>query len=179
MTTTVDARLVHKIRSGSTLGFGDTVAFIGLLNNLSECLPGETPEFFSSAEIIVSRAPGRIDLMGGIADYSGSFVLPFPIANATHVALQLQKEPILRIASVPTDRNDRLRLFEMSLPEFLSSSRPIDYAAAHARFTHEPEHHWAAYVAGAFLVLMRERGCVFKQGACLLISSAVPEGKGV
>src|SRR5215207_3402000 len=49
---------------------------------------------FGSGEVLVTRAPGRIDLMGGIADYSGSLVLQWPIAAATHVALQLQKTPI-------------------------------------------------------------------------------------
>ena len=38
---------------------------------------------------------------------------------------------------------------------------------------------WAAYVAGALVVLMRERGMRFADGLSILISSAVPEGKGV
>jgi L-arabinokinase len=37
----------------------------------------------------VTRAPGRLDVLGGIADYSGSLVLQMPIAEACHVALQL------------------------------------------------------------------------------------------
>jgi L-arabinokinase len=40
-------------------------------------------------ELLVTRAPGRLDVMGGIADYSGSLVLQMPIAEACHVALQL------------------------------------------------------------------------------------------
>ena len=39
----------------------------------------------------MTRAPGRLDVMGGIADYSGSLVLQMPIAEACHVALQLQQ----------------------------------------------------------------------------------------
>lgn len=38
----------------------------------------------------MSRAPGRLDVMGGIADYSGSLVLQMPIHEACHVALQMQ-----------------------------------------------------------------------------------------
>jgi hypothetical protein len=41
-------------------------------------------------ELLVTRAPGRLDVMGGIADYSGSLVLQMPIAEACHVALQRQ-----------------------------------------------------------------------------------------
>lgn len=40
--------------------------------------------------MLVTRAPGRLDVMGGIADYSGSLVLQMPIAEACHVALQRQ-----------------------------------------------------------------------------------------
>jgi len=39
--------------------------------------------------------------------------------------------------------------------------------------------HWAAYVAGVFLVLRRERHLNFPNGARILISSSVPGGKGV
>lgn len=113
--------------------------------------------------------------MGGIADYSGSLVLQWPIAAATHVALQLQETPTLHICSLPSNPEEQTRFFEMPLADFCSQ----DYASARAMFQREPERHWAAYVAGAFLVLLRERNCVFNQGARILISSEVPEGKGV
>ena len=37
----------------------------------------------------MARAPGRLDVMGGIADFSGSLVLQMPLGLAAHVALQL------------------------------------------------------------------------------------------
>ena len=75
---------MYRISSGTTQGMTDTTAFIGL----PEQLPGELKDFFGArGEIYVSRAPGRLDLMGGIADYSGSLVLQLTIARAPHVAL--------------------------------------------------------------------------------------------
>src|SRR5207249_10954448 len=47
------------------------------------------------------------------------------------------------------------------------------------RFERDPARHWAAYVAGVFLVLMREREFNFQDGARILIASRVPQGKGV
>ena len=135
----------------------------------------KSPGLFSPAEIVVSRAPGRIDLMGGIADYSGSLVLQWPIAAATHVALQLQDTPTLQIRSLPSISDEQTRSFEMPLADLYAH----DYASARALFQRESDQYWAAYVAGAFLVLMRERNCVFEQGARILITSDVPEGKGV
>jgi galactokinase len=42
---------------------------------------------------VVARAPGRLDVMGGIADYSGSLVLQLPLVEACHVAAQLRATP--------------------------------------------------------------------------------------
>jgi len=119
--------------------------------------------------LVVTRAPGRLDVMGGIADYSGSLVLQLPIADATYVALQKTEARTLRILS------QRTRSIEIDLQNF---DGPVEYEAARALFT-KAENHWAAYVAGVFLVLMREKNTRFENGASLLIHSTVPEGKGV
>jgi L-arabinokinase len=170
----------YKITAGSTQGLGDTENFIESLDLLLASLPNGWRNLFDSErELVVTRAPGRLDLMGGIADYSGSLVLQFPIRNAVHGALQRIEGKALRIASVPNRPGDLPRLFEMELNEFAQSRSPIEYASARARFARDPKDHWAAYVAGAFLVLMRERDFGFKEGAHVLIKSTVPEGKGV
>jgi len=137
-------------------------------------LEAQLPGFFSPAEIVVSRAPGRIDLMGGIADYSGSLVLQWPIAAATHVAVQLQETPSLHVCSLPSHSGEP-RSFEMPLAELCT----LDYDSARALFAANADQHWAAYVAGAFLVLTREQQHNVTQGAKILVSSRVPEGKGV
>lgn len=45
----------------------------------------------------MTRAPGRLDVMGGIADYSGSLVLQLPLAQACHVAVQTHPLPLQRV----------------------------------------------------------------------------------
>jgi galactokinase len=125
--------------------------------------------FDDRGPVVVTRAPGRLDVMGGIADYSGSLVLQLPIADATYVALQESESRTLRILSQKT------RSIEIDLQNF---DGPVEYKAARALFN-KAENHWAAYVAGVFLVLMREKNTRFEKGAALLIHSTVPEGKGV
>ncbi|CAH1448489.1 unnamed protein product [Lactuca virosa] len=39
-------------------------------------------------DIYVPRAPGTLDVIGGIADYSGSLVLQMPIREACHIVVQ-------------------------------------------------------------------------------------------
>src|SRR3989440_5804969 len=164
------------IISGSTHGLSDTENFIASLDQSLSSLPAGWRDLFDSRrDLIVTRAPGRLDLMGGIADYSGSLVLQWPIDSAVHTAIQRHSGKTLRIASVPEALNKTARLFEINLDELLGA----DYSVLHARFNDEPENHWAAYVAGAFPVLVRERNASFSEAADMLIRSAVPDGKGV
>src|ERR1700741_1136493 len=154
-----------EIVSGSTQNLRDVTEFI-------ETLDKHKSLFESQPEITIARAPGRLDVMGGIADYSGSLGLELPIAEATLVAVQKDQSRRLRIVSLLD--NETLS-FGMPLSDLERDGKPIEYAEAQRYFNQ----HWAAYVAGVFLVLSRELGVHFDRGARLFISSQVPEGKGV
>jgi len=167
---------MYKITSGTTHNLGDAAAFLKMLENL----PAEYADLFDGENgIIVTRAPGRLDLMGGIADYSGSLVLQLPIAAASHVALQRRQDRAVRIISMAVGPRQPVRSFEISLDDFLDRELPIEYLEARNRFAADSQHNWAAYAAGAFPVLMREKDFCFDNGANILIRSEVPEGKGV
>lgn len=171
---------MYQIVHGSTHNLPDVDNFIETLNTLDRNLTPEARGLFDpQAELVVTRAPGRLDVMGGIADYSGSLVLQLPIREATFVALQRDSSRMLKIVSLGAEANSRTAIFEMPLANFASDGKPVDYGVARAYFQHDPTQHWAAYVAGAFLVLMRERGVEFNEGARIFIASQVPEGKGV
>lgn len=163
--------------AGSTQGMADTEVFIESLAATVSSLPEAWRNVFDlHRELIVTRAPGRIDLMGGIADYSGSLVLQWPIQAAAHVALQRNTSKTLRIVSIAESGGSDIRLFQMTLAQlpFL-----VAYDRAREFFARQPEDQWAAYVAGAFLILMRERNLSCNDGVSILIQSRVPEGKGV
>ena len=134
--------------------------------------------FDRTAPVTVSRAPGRLDVMGGIADYSGSLVLQRPIAEATFAALQRTDALRIDVVSLSPDANGIPRVFALPLSSLYENGAPIAYDYARAKFR-SPETHWAAYVVGVFLVLMRERGVSFSKGSKIMISSRVPEAKGV
>jgi L-arabinokinase len=174
------AQAGYEIVDGQKHQLPDVSAFIETLSNLEKHPAPEARTLFDTqSEIIVARAPGRLDIMGGIADYSGSLVLELPIAEATLVALQKTDDRTLSTVSL-SDDSTRASLFEMSLADFEGTGgEPIQYGEAHALFQRDGGTHWAAYVAGVVLVLMRERGVRFAKGVRLLISSRVPLGKGV
>ncbi|XP_075508427.1 L-arabinokinase-like isoform X1 [Primulina tabacum] len=203
-----------EILHGDFLGLSDTVSF---LNSLSEFDvvhdSGKGTEkhqirerkaaaglFNWEEDIFVARAPGRLDVMGGIADYSGSLVLQMPIREACHVAVQkihptkqrLWKHaqarqdakgqgptPVLQIVSYGSELSNRGPTFDMDLSDFMDGEQPMSYEAARSYFSRDPSQRWAAYIAGTILVLMKEFGLHFENSIRMLVSSAVPEGKGV
>jgi L-arabinokinase len=125
--------------------------------------------------VFIARAPGRLDVMGGIADYSGALVLQWPIREATRVAVRPWTEPRISITSVGHSGLER----RCDVPLDVVADPRRTYDSARAWFAADPTRHWAAYVAGVFHVLSREHGVTFATGAAILVESDVPEGKGV
>lgn len=121
----------------------------------------------------VARAPGRLDVMGGIADYSGALVLQWPIREATTVRVQCLPSQTLRVTSTS---GSAPRTVEVPL-DLVNRARP-PYDEVRAWFA-AADRHWAAYVAGVFGVLAGELGVCFPCGAAIDVTSYVPEGKGV
>ncbi|KAJ1255603.1 hypothetical protein BS78_K183500 [Paspalum vaginatum] len=199
-----------EILHGDTQGLTDTMSFLkslsGLVGNDLRNPEKQTREraaasvlFDWEEEIYVARAPGRLDVMGGIADYSGSLVLQMPIREACHVAVQRsdptkQKQwkhtqarqlakggamPVLQIVSFGSELSNRAPTFDMDLSDFMDGDKPISYDQAKEYFSLDPSQKWAAYVAGTIFVLMTELGVRFTDSMSILVSSSVPEGKGV
>ena len=123
----------------------------------------------------VARAPGRLDVMGGIADYSGSLVLQWPIREATTVRVRFLPSDTLRVTSSGASGANRTIEVPLAL---VNQARP-PYDELRAWFAESPDRHWAAYVAGVFGVLAGEAGVQFPQGADIDVTSNIPEGKGV
>lgn len=132
--------------------------------------------FDPAADVLTARAPGRLDVMGGIADYSGSLVLQLPLAAEARVDVAWDDDVPRTVTVCTTDPSAAHGTAEVRVPlESLFDS----YAAVRERFARNPEAQWAAYVAGSITVLHRERGVVFLRGVRWLVRSEVPAGKGV
>lgn len=198
---------------GDVQGLSDTMSFLKSLAELNSVYDSGKAEkrqmrerkaaaglFNWEEDIFVTRAPGRLDVMGGIADYSGSLVLQMPIREACHVAVQRNhptkhrlwkhaqarqnargegSRPVLQIVSYGSELSNRAPTFDMDLSDFMDGEKPMSYEKARKYFAQDPAQKWAAYIAGTILVLMKELGVRFEDSISLLVSSSVPEGKGV
>lgn len=121
--------------------------------------------FAAGRPVAVARAPGRLDVLGGIADYSGGLVLELPLAAATLAAAQSDDDHL--VVAVSGDRRLAVDAAELA-------TAPLDKLAE--RFSDRDV--WGAYVLGPIALLLRE-GSVDVRGMRLFVSSVVPEGKGV
>src|SRR5512140_1932836 len=73
--------------------------------------------FFNSGEIYVTRVPARLDVMGGISDYSGGNVCEGVLGEGMVIALQPR-----------TDRTMRVRTMQANCKGLPVETRiPLDY----------------------------------------------------
>ena len=135
--------------------------------------------FDRAAPLLVARAPGRLDLMGGIADYSGSLVLQLPLAAATLVCAQASDDGHVTVRSPGVAAIDAAPEVSIPLATLAPGGVWLDYDEARALLAADPRRQWAAYVVGALVVLGCERGMHAEHGLRLLVDSTVPAGKGV
>jgi len=114
----------------------------------------------------VARAPGRLDVMGGIADYTGSVVCEMPLAEAAATIAQRRNDDRLFCHSRQLER-------VVELP--LDTVRQNDPAKVAAALTGDDK--WARYLVGC-LWWLAQHGTE-PVGMTVIVDSDVPLGGGV
>ena len=130
--------------------------------------------FATTQPIFVTRAPGRLDVMGGISDYSGGLCLEWPLQCATHCAIQRSNDDTIRVFSANAAAEGWTA--QVAVPAALLA---CDYQTARAHLERAQCPQWALYVLGAFVALQQENPLPRPGGARLFVDSDVPIGAGV
>jgi len=133
--------------------------------------------FDPAAPVWVGRAPGRLDVMGGIADYSGSLVLQMPLAMAAVAYVQLRTDGRVLIesrADVALLGNQRAAYATRDVCEL-----GLDINRVKSIVTADPTTAWAAYIVGTLTILVQQTGVNLSGGVTIVVDSDVPLGKGV
>ena len=135
--------------------------------------------FFNSGEVWVARVPARLDVMGGIADYSGANVCEAVLGRGMLMALQARTDRTLRIRT--------MQIGKRSLP--VETRIPLDYLAsgdtvgAYAQIRElcraNPLASWVAYIGGSIFTLLKEESVSLPYGFSFLLLSAVPMNVGI
>ncbi len=135
-------------------------------------------DFGNGRAIRVSRAPGRLDVMGGIADYTGALVCEATLDRAAAVALSQRDDRDVQVFSF--NLFDDHKPFTLRIPLNALATQPAETLR---REFAEPGRRWAGYLAGCLFVL-HEAGLVdlrdpLHKGVNLALYSTVPIGAGV
>ena len=135
--------------------------------------------YFNTGEIVVTRVPARLDVMGGIADYSGAHVCEGVLGRGMVIALQPRTDRTLRIRtmqahhrSIPVETRIPLDYFEMG-------QGFVSYEHVQALCRSNPLASWAAYIGGSIFTLLKEECVHLPFGFSLLLLSGVPMNVGI
>ena len=123
--------------------------------------------------MIAGRAPGRLDVLGGVADYSGSLVLQMPIAATTTVRLATLPEAWIRVTS-----GDRAAVAAPATAcgVVAATGEP---AAVRRWLDEHGVAAWARYPLGCLMLFCDRFGWRPREGLAIEIDSDVPVSMGV
>ena len=145
--------------------------------------PESDPEglasLFKSGEIVLTRVPARLDVMGGIADYSGSHVCEGVLSRGMAIALQPRTDRTLRIRTMLSDRRSLPVETRIPLSYFEDGDGYASYEQIHMLCNANPLSSWTSYVCGSIFTLLREESVRLPFGFNLLLLSGVPMNVGI
>lgn len=135
--------------------------------------------FFNSGEIFVTRVPARLDVMGGISDYSGGNVCEGVLGGGMVIALQPRTDRTLRIRTMQANRRGLPVETRIPLDYFESADGFVTYEQAQELCRANPLSSWAAYIGGSIFTLLKEEGVHLSYGFSLFLLSGVPMNVGI
>jgi len=136
-------------------------------------LRGPGSYFSVELPVHISRAPGRLDLMGGNVDYTGGLVFQATIQEATWAAVQLRQDGKIVLWNPQMQHEGWQDRVECELASL------ADETAVRQQVNASPKIRWTAYVLGVFHFLLRRYPARTIAGATVYIESNVPLNKGV
>lgn len=137
------------------------------------------PSFFTTGRPIqIVRAPGRLDIMGGLGGHKAPLSLSLPTSEAACAAIQARDDDLIRLWS-PCGDDSRTQMLSVRIGDLGLPAAPIDYDDARAFLVADPKDRWAGYILGSLLVLAREHALTPEHGAEVLMYSDVPNLCGV
>lgn len=152
---------------------------------LEYLLQEDSPELFFSfglkkgGQVIVTHAPARLDIMGGVADYCGANVFEMTLDRTAIAACQAREDRNLCAVTLRAGSQFKPN-FHLALDSFYADGSLKTYPQVQGYLNQEPSTAWASYILGGFYVLLKE-GKInqFPHGAAIVIKSDIPIGGGV
>lgn len=123
-------------------------------------------------------SPGRLDMLGGVADYSGSLVLEVATSVLSDVQISSESAPSLAATLHLTSESFR-EDGTISLPLAPLEAAAIRLSDIRSALTSAGAPKWCFYVYGAFAVFALNTGWRPKTSMRVVVRSSVPLAQGV
>ena len=127
--------------------------------------------FSAEEKIYRSSSPGRLDVMGGVADYSGSLLLQMPIRERVEVALQKRNDGWLHVRT-------KMETGEANFSIHWNELQHLGSQEAGKLIRSKQQGQWASYIIGCVVMLSHEKK-ISIHGLSIEVESSIPWGKGV
>lgn len=154
--------------SAGTAGIGE-MSDKGASSSVVAEVLGQVPD---GAPGSVASAPGRVDIMGGLAEYAGSLVLNMPLAERACVAIQRRSEPDLSIRWTPSLGLDGREATVLPMSKLLGpDGAPVDTDRGRALTQGQAAHHLRCIV-GAIVEMFRSRPALRCEGGLSVVGGS-------
>ena len=133
-----------------------------------------------NGRVIITRAPARLDVMGGIAEYCGGNVFGLTLERSAVVGCQAKPDRQLSVLSFDAPAQGYQSALQISIDDFYTDGNLKSYEEVQPLFAHNPQTAWTGYVLGGFFALLKE-GVVdcLPHGAAVIIKSNIPVEAGI
>lgn len=133
-----------------------------------------------NGQVIITRAPARLDVMGGIAAHCGANVFESTLERSAVVGCQARADHKLSALSFDAAIHGYQSAKQISIDDFYTDGNLKSYEDVRSLFAHNPQTTWAGYVLGGFFVLLKE-GIIdhLPHGAAVVVKSNIPVDAGI
>ncbi len=146
----------------------------------SVCKPLWAEQPVSNGPAYATRAPARLDVMGGMADYTGSLVLQYALPVETRVGVAARSDQKVSITSLGWPNNGGAAESVWPLSAMYTTAGKLASPEAFAAHFETSGCTWARHIAGVFYTLL-EAGAVphYGGGVSVVVQSDIPSGAGI
>ncbi len=136
--------------------------------------------FKKNGRVIITRAPARLDVMGGIAAHCGANVFGLTLERSAVVGCQAKQDRRLSALSFDAGLHGYQSALQISIDDFYTAGTLKSYGEVQSLFAQNPRVTWAGYILGGFFVLLKE-GLVdcLPHGVTVIVKNNIPVEAGI
>ena len=112
--------------------------------------------FQKNGRVVITRAPARLDVMGGIATHCGADVFGLTLERSAVVGCQARQDRRLSALSFDMAVHGYQSAIQISIDDFYTDGNLKSYEEVRSLFAQQPRAIWAGYVLGGFFALLKE-----------------------